>query len=349
MDRSKNGERIGMTEPPAARPATIRTVAMRAGVSKSLVSLVLRGSPHVSPARRDAVQQAIDELGYRPNAIARQLTAQRTQTVGLLLNDLRNPWFVDCLEGITAVLDEHGYRCLLADARVDRRADEALLRGFLEMRVDGLLLAGSMPSTASITAAAAAVPTVVAAGRDIVLPRVDVIANDDRIGTTLAVEHLIELGHRRIAHLAGGHGAVARFRHDAYVDVMTAHGLADRITIEAGDMTEEGGYRAAVRLLGRPDRPTAVFAVNDISCIGAMSAAAELGLRVPQDVSMVGYDNTSLAQVRHLWLTSVDNANIEVGRRAARALLRRMADPTRPGDVQLLRPALQVRGSTAAP
>lgn len=338
-----------MSGPAGARPATIRTVAGRAGVSKSLVSLVLRGSPHVSPAKREAVRQAMDELDYRPNAIARQLTAQRTQTVGLLLNDLRNPWFVDCLEGITTVLDEHGYRCLLADARVDRRADEALLRSFLEMRVDGLVLVGSMPSTPSITAAASAVPTVVAAGRDIVLPRVDVIANDDRVGTTLAVEHLIELGHRRIAHLAGGHGAVARLRRDAYIAVMTERGLADQITVEPGDATEEGGYRAAVRLLGRPDRPTAVFAVNDISCIGAMSAVAELGLRVPQDVSMVGYDNTSLAQVRHLWLTSVDNANIEVGRRAARALLQRIAEPARAATEQLLRPTLRVRGSTAAP
>jgi DNA-binding LacI/PurR family transcriptional regulator len=337
---------MSMSEP-SARPATIRTVAEQAGVSKSLVSLVLRGSPHVSPAKREAVQQAIDELGYRPNAIARQLTTQRTQTIGLLLNDLRNPWFVECLEGITTVLDERGYRCMLADARVDRRADEALLRGFLEMRVDGLVLVGSMPSTPSNTAAAAAVPTVVAAGRDIALPRVDVIANDDRVGTTLAVEHLIELGHHRIAHLAGGHEAVARLRRDAYVDVMTAHGLADQIAVEPGDATEDGGYRAAVRLLTRPDRPTAGFAVNDISCIGAMSAAVELGLRVPQDVSMVGYDNTSLAQVRHLWLTSVDNANIEVGRRAARALLRRMSDPARPADEQLLRPTLRVRGSTA--
>ena len=206
-----------------------------------------------------------------------------------------------------------------------------------------------MPSTPSIAAAAAAVPTVVAAGRDITLPRVDVIANDDRIGTALAVEHLIELGHRRIAHLAGGHQAVARLRHDAYVDVMTAHGLADQITVETGDGTEEGGYRAAVRLLGRADRPTAVFAVNDISCVGAMSAAAELGLRVPHDVSMVGYDNTSLAQVRHLWLTSVDNANIEVGRRAGRALLSRIAEPTRPAQEQLLRPTLRVRGATAPP
>jgi DNA-binding LacI/PurR family transcriptional regulator len=328
-----------------SRPATIRTVAERAGVSKSLVSLVLRDSPHVSPAKREAVQQAMDELGYRPNAIARQLTTRRTQTIGVLLNDLRNPWFVDCLDGLTTVLNEHGYRCLLADARVDRQADQALLSGFLELRVDGLVLVGSMPSTPAITAAAAAVPTVVAAGRDVVLPRVDVVANDDRIGTTLAVEHLIGLGHRRIAHLAGTHGAVAQLRREAYRDVMTAHGL--EITVEQADMTEEGGYRAAVRLLGGAGRPTAVFAVNDISCIGAMSAAHELGLRVPQDVSMVGYDNTSLAQVRHLWLTSIDNASMEVGRRSGRALIRRMADPSLPAEEQLIRPTLRVRGSTA--
>lgn len=322
-------------------------MAERAGVSKSLVSLVLRDSPHVTPAKRAAVQRAMDELGYRPNAIARQLTARRTHTIGLLLNDLRNPWFVDCIEGLTTVLNEHGYRCLLADARVDQGADEALLRGFLEMRVDGLVLVGSMPSTPAITEAAATVATVVAAGRDIVLPRVDVVANDDRIGTTLAVEHLIELGHRRIAHLAGAHRAVADLRREAYRSTMAAHGLVDEITIEQCDLTEEGGYRAGVRLFGRADRPTAVVAVNDISCIGAMSAAQELGLRVPQDVSMVGYDNTALAQVRHLWLTSVDNASTEVGRRAAHALVRRMADPTLPADEQLIRPTLRVRGSTA--
>ena len=184
-------------------------------MSKSLVSLVLRGSPHVSPAKRAAVQQAMDELGYRPNAIARQLTEQRTHMIGVLLNDLRNPWFVDCLEGLTSVLHEHGTCALLADGPVgpaDRRIAAA---GFLEMRVDGLVLVGAMSSTPAIAEAAATVPTVVAAGRDIVLPRVDVIANDDWIGTALAVEHLIGLGHRRIAHLAGTLGAVAELRRQA--------------------------------------------------------------------------------------------------------------------------------------
>jgi len=299
-------------------------------VSKSLVSLVLRGSPNVSDSKRQAVQRAIDELGYRPNAIARQLTARRTTTVGVLLNDLRNPWFVDCLDGLTAVLHEHGLRALLADGRMDRRTDDTLLRGFLELRVDGLVLVGSMASSPMIEEAASTVPTVVAAGRDIALPMVDVVANDDWVGTGLAVDHLIGLGHRRIAHLAGSFGAVADLRLHSYRQTMAAHGLADGELVETCDMTEEGGFRGAVRLLGRPDRPTAIFAVNDITCVGAMSAALELGLRVPHDVSLVGYDNTSLAQIRHLWLTSVDNASLEVGRRSARALVRRIADPAGP-------------------
>jgi DNA-binding LacI/PurR family transcriptional regulator len=324
-------------------------VADRAGVSKSLVSLVLRGSPKVSAEKRKAVQHAIDELGYRPNAIARQLTERRTNMVGVLLNDLRNPWFVDCLDGLTSVLHAQGLRTLLADGRLDRSKDDALLQGFLELRVDGLILVGSMASSPTIVEAAAAVPTVVAASRDITLPQIDVVANDDWIGTQLAVEHLIGLGHTRIAHLAGLMGAVAELRRRSYLDTMQQHGLAAELVIEGSDMTEEGGYRAAVRLLSRPNRPTAIFAVNDITCVGAMSAAQELGLHVPNDVSLVGYDNTSLAQIRHLWLTSVDNASAEVGQLAADALLRRIIDPTAPATEQLLPPSLKIRGSTAPP
>ncbi|MET0863252.1 MAG: LacI family DNA-binding transcriptional regulator [Nakamurella sp.] len=337
------------THSPLPRPATIRTVADRAGVSKSLVSLVLRGSPKVSAEKRKAVQDAIDELGYRPNAIARQLTERRTNMVGVLLNDLRNPWFVDCLDGLTGVLHAAGLRTVLADGRLDRSTDDALLQGFLELRVDGLVLVGAMASSPTIVEAATAVPTVVAASRDISLPHVDVVANDDWVGTGLAMQHLIGLGHTRIAHLAGSLGAVADLRRRSYLDTMRRSGLAEEQVIESSDMTEEGGYRAAIRLLTRPTRPTAIFAVNDITCVGAMSAAQELGLRVPLDVSLVGYDNTSLAQIRHLWLTSVDNASAEVGQIAASSLLRRIADPTAAATEKLLRPSLKIRGSTAAP
>jgi DNA-binding LacI/PurR family transcriptional regulator len=130
---------------------------------------------------------------------------------------------------------------------------------------------------------------------------------------------------------------------------MRRHGLADLAAVEPGDMTEEGGYRATVRLLSRPDRPTAVLAVNDITAVGVLSAADELGLRVPRDLSVVGYDDTSIARLRHVWLTTVDNAGHEVGRRAARCLLDRFGDPAAPGREQLVTPALEIRGTTAAP
>jgi len=329
------------------KPPTIRDVAERAGVSKSLVSLVLRGAPQVSAGRRADVLAAIEELGYRPNGSARSLTERRTRTVGVLLNDLRNPWFVDLLEGLNSRLHERGLRMLLGDGRLDRRVDEALTQAFLEMRVDGLVLVGTQPESAAITEAAGILPTVVAGSRDPALSNVDVVANDDSRGTELAVDHLVSLGHRRIAHIAGSLGTVAALRGQGYLDTMRGHGLTGRI--EACDMTEYGGYRAAVRLLSASadERPTAIFAVNDIAGVGALSAADELGIAVPERLSVVGYDNTYLAQLRHLSLTSVDNASYEVGRQAAKALLARMAEPGRPASVELIQPTLRVRGSSA--
>ncbi|MGW5698650.1 LacI family DNA-binding transcriptional regulator, partial [Streptomyces asiaticus] len=171
---------------------------------------------------------------------------------------------------------------------------------------------------------------------------------DDELGARLATEHLIGLGHRHIAHIAG-QGVVGELRRRGFEAVMREHGLSGSATVEQGDLTEEGGYRATVRLLGAPHRPTAVFAFNDMAGVGALSAAEELGLRVPGDLSLVGYDNTYLARLRHLWLTTVDNAGHDIGRRAARRLLDRIADPARPGEVALTAPVLEVRGTTAPP
>jgi len=162
-----------------------------------------------------------------------------------------------------------------------------------------------------------------------ILPHVDVLANDNHLGGTLAVRHLLEFGHRRIAHLSGLPSAAGRLRLRAYQDTMRAAGLGEQVLIETGDMTEEGGYRAAVRLLSRPGRPTAIFAANDLSCIGALSAATALGVQVPGELSLVGFGNSSLARLRALWLTSVDGAAYAMGEKAARMLLARMEHPRR--------------------
>jgi DNA-binding LacI/PurR family transcriptional regulator len=330
------------------KPPTIRDVAERAGVSKSLVSLVLRGSEQVRPEKREAVLRAVRELGYRPNAAARSLSEQRTRTVGVLLNDLRNPWFVDLLDGLNSLLRDNGLHMLLADARLNRRTGDDLAGPFLDLGVDGLVAVGTLPDPAVLGTIAERMPVVVAGAREPVLPGVDVCAGDDERGARLVTEHLIGLGHRRIAHIAG-YGAVGELRRRSFEATMRAHGLADGARVESGDMTEEGGYRAAVRLLGRPDRPTALLAVNDITSVGALSAAEELGLRVPMDVSVTGYDNTSIARLRHVWLTTVDTAPHEVGRRAARCLLDRFETPGGAGRVHLAAPTLKIRGTTAAP
>ncbi|MFJ1968102.1 LacI family DNA-binding transcriptional regulator [Streptomyces sp. NPDC087903] len=330
------------------RAPTIRDVADHAGVSKSLVSLVLRGSGQVRPEKREAVLRAVRELGYRPNTAARSLSEQRTRTVGVLLHDLRNPWYVDLLDGLNPLLHDHGLHMLLADARLNRRTGQDPAGPFLDLRVDGLVVVGTLPDPAALDAVAERVPVVVAGAREPVPSGVDVVAGDDEHGTRLVTEHLIGLGHSRIAHLAG-FGAVGELRRRSFEATMRAHGLADEAVVEPGDMTEEGGHRGTVRLLGRPRRPTAVLAVNDIAAVGALSAAEELGLRVPHDLSVTGYDNTSISRLRHLWLTTVDNAGHEVGRRAARCLLARFDAPRGAGRVHLTAPTLEIRGTTARP
>jgi len=336
-----------------ARP-TIRDVAERAGVSKSLVSLVLRGSPNVSPDRRAAVDRAIAELGYRPNAAARTLREGRSRAIGVLLNDVRHPWFFDLLDGLISVLEtERRHLVLSGGGRLDRRMDDSVLRGFLELEVDGFILAGTQANSPVIGEIAGAVPTITVGWRDIDLPRVDTVANDDLAGAALATRHLIELGHRKIAHISGRvsgtSNVVGKLRQQGYEDTMRARGLAEHIRVEPGDFTEDAGYRATVRLLSGGQPPTAIFAVDDLTCLGAQSAASEMNVDVPGRLSLVGYDNSYLARLRSIWLTSIDSAGFDAGQLAARTLLARVADPARPAETHLLTPTLQVRGSTAPP
>lgn len=339
--------------PPAPGRPTIHTVAARAGVSKSLVSLVLRGSPKVSPDRRAAVERAIAELGYRPNVAARDLRQRRGRTVGVLLNDVRHPWFLDLLDGLTEALAAQGRQLLLNSGRLDRVRDDAVPRTLVDVGVDGLVLLGTQAASAALTEVAQAVPTVAVGWRDLDLPRVDTVGNDDLAGGALATRHLVELGHRRIAHIAGhvpgSADTVGALRRRGYEDTMREHSLARHIRVEIGDHTDDGGYRAAVRLLRAPDPPTAIFAVDDLTCLGAQAAAAELGVAVPGRLSLVGYDNTQLARLRSIWLTSVDSGGAEVGRLAAETLAARIDDPARPAQLHLVAPGLRVRGSSGPP
>ena len=336
-----------------AKP-TIRDVAEHAGVSKSLVSLVLRGSPKVSADRRSAVERSMTELGYRPNSAARTLREGRSRAVGVLLNDVRHPWFIDLLDGLVPALEAGGRHLVLSGGgRLGRTMNESALRAFLQLDADGFILAGTQANSPVIAEIASAIPTVTVGWPDVELPRVDTVGGDDLAGARLATRHLIELGHRRVAHISGRvsgtSNVVARLRQRGYEDTMREHGLGDQVRVEPGDFTEEAGYRATVRLLSGPQPPTAIFAVDDLTGLGAQSAAAEMHVPVPGQLSLVGYDNSYLARLRSIALTSIDSHGSDAGAVAARTLLARVADPGRPAEVHLLTPTLEVRGSTAPP
>lgn len=335
-------------EPPSAagvRSPTIYDVAARAGVSKSLVSLVLQGSPRVSAERRAAVEQAMEELSYRPSRVAAALAGSRTRTVGVLLDDYRNLWFVELLAGLQEQLSALGFRVAVESATSNAHVDRSPLEGFLSLRVSGIVIATEPTEAMTGTGD---VPLVVAGTRQIRLPGADVVANDDRAGGRLATEHLLGLGHRGIAHLSATGGAAAA-RAQGYADAMCSAGLEPVTVGAATGTTEVDGYQVATRLLA--DRPgtTALFAANDTMALGAAAAARDADLQIPQDLSLMGYDNSALASAQLLRLTTVDGRSHEVGAEAARRLLARGERPAEATRVSLVEPRLVLRASTAPP
>ncbi|MFI7616232.1 LacI family DNA-binding transcriptional regulator [Nonomuraea terrae] len=326
---------------PRPRP-TIRNVAERAGVSKSLVSLVLRGSPHVSEHRRQAVLQAARELGYRPNAVARSLVEGRTHLVGALVADLHNPFYAEFLDGLQESLHGDGLRMLIGNSQWDPAFEDEAVEAFLELRVDGLVLLGIAPTSETLVEATSYTPAVVVGERDIQLDGVDIVVDDDQLGARMAIDHLVELGHKRIAHIESRRAS----RCEGYLVAMRRHALAPYIMVEAAESDEDGGRAAATALLTRDPRPTAIFAANDVVALGVLSAASELGLRVPEDLSVVGYDNTHLSASHHISLTSVDQPRRAMGRSAAALLSDRIGDPGKAARLREIRPELVVRRST---
>ena len=342
-------------EPPASpRRVTIVDVARHAQVSTTAVSKVLRNAYGASPAMQAKVRRAIDELGYRPLAAARGLRG-RTYTIGVMLPDIRNPFFPEILDGITGCLDDTDYQVLLGPGCNGEKEEGRVTEAMIDRGMDGLVLIAPVSPRTHLERVASAVPTVVV-GRHGTSPVYDNVGDDDVAGATLVVRHLADLGHRRIAHIEHHETDPVRIaempnaqRADGYRRAMRDLGLEAEIDIVSTSYTQRGGYEGARRLLARPVRPTAVFAGADIVAMGVLEAVAEAGLSVPEDLSVAGYDNTTFAAFAPISLTSVDQAGHEIGRNATRLLLERIAD-RRKTSVQIrLSPTLVPRRTTAPP
>lgn len=334
------------TEEVTDKRPTIIDVAEAAGVSKSTVSLVLRGSERVSEGTAELVLAHAARLGYRYHAAAATLSAGKSRLVGVLISDMHNPFYAELTEGIDALLTDLGYRMLIKIGKSQPERELEAIDSFLDLRVDGLVLAGPVAPIRLLTAAVESSPTVIAA-RSTFSRSLDSVVNDDETGAELVVEHLVQLGHRRIAHIDGGVGGGSDQRRKGYKDAMSTRGLAGSIFIADGDYTEAGGasgMRQILELLPRP--PSAVFAANDLSAVGAIQVLDEHGLKVPGDVSVAGYDNTALAGLRRIGLTTVDQPRYEIGMESVRLLFQRINEGRSRSRRLVLTPKLVQRRTT---
>jgi LacI family transcriptional regulator len=336
------------------RRVTIVDVARHARVSTTAVSKVLNNAYGASPAMREKVRKAIDELGYRPYAAARGLRGQ-TYTIGVMLPNIRNPFFPDILDGITDWLGDSDYQVLLGPGCNGEEAEARVTQAMIDRGMDGMILIAPVSPRSHLEHVASLVPTVVV-GRHGHSTVYDTVADDDFAGAGLIVEHLASLGHRRIAHiehlekdptlLAEMPNAI---RADGYRHAMRAQGLGDEIDVVSTSYTQEGGYLGAQQLLARPQRPTAIFAGADIVAMGVLEALAEAGVKVPRHISVAGYDNTTFAAFGPISITSVDQAGHQIGANAARLLIDRISDRSRRTTQVRLSPTLVPRRSTGAP
>lgn len=344
----------GSVERTARQPtngqATIVDVAKLAGLSKSTVSNVIRGAAYVAPETRQRVLEAIEELGYRRNAAARSLVRRRTEVLGVMAGDFNNPFHPEMAALIEREAAARGHTMLLAATGGDPRVETARVQVLLEHRVSALIVLGFSGARETLRQVQSGPPAVFVGFQS---PHGASVSVNEQVGASLAVTHLVNRGHRRIGYVSTTLEAEARVdlaRLEGYRRVLTEHGIAidDDLILRVGPYTGERDVRSLVQeYLGRSERPTAIFAASDYTGLEVIDCADELSIDIPDELSLVGFDDIAFARMTRISLTTVAQPLPELARRGVEAAI--AANEGKPTSAVLLTPRLVVRTSTGPP
>ena len=324
------------------RRPTLEDVAASAGVSRALVSIVMRDAPGASDETRERVRRTADEIGYRPDPRARRLRQLRTKLLGVTFA-AGQEFHADLLDGVYVAAEKSGYDVVLSAVTAHR--DEArAVRTLIDDRCEGVILIGAEMPARDIDALAVRVPVVALARR---VRGVDAVRSDDVAGAVMGCDHLLALGHRDVVYLDGGRAPGAAERRRGYLKTVRAAGLPGATL--PGGLTERDGAAAASAMLAERSLPTAVFAFNDRCALGVMDVVLRAGLSVPQDISVLGFDDSPLASLSHIDLTTIRQDTAGLANAAVQRLACRLdGDPTNGDIIDLtLEPTLVVRGTTS--
>lgn len=328
--------------------ATIREVAEQAGVSYATVSHVINNTRLVSQETRERVLTAMAALDYRPNALARSLRQGKTNTLGLVLPDSANPFFAEISRSIEDEAFRKGYSVFLCNTELDTERELFYVDVLSKKQVDGIIFVAAGDQADSLDFLVQRNMPVVMIDRDVPNVQVDAVLSDNQLGGYLATRHLLELGHTRIACIAGTSSITpSAERLIGYRRALEEAGLPyDEKLIVRGDYHAQSGLELTHFILKMDSRPTAIFALNDLMALGALRAAAEAGYSVPRDLAVVGYDDLELAHFTNPPLTTIAQPKKEIGAQAVSLLVERISHKSRPPSRVVLPPELIVRRST---
>lgn len=332
---------------PVNHPVTVQTVADLAGVSVSTVSRILNGTAKVSQGKRKSVEEAIRRLGFRPNQIARSLAGGRSMTVGVLTQYIDSPFYGPGIRGIEEVLSGAGYIPIFTSGFWDIRQERKRLQSLMERRVDGLIILTSRLPDEELLKLASQLPVVVT-GRGIKCPNLHCLDFDNVAAGRTAAEYLVNLGHHELAVISGPNDhkdSDERLKGICLAVEAKNYAINDSLVI-AGDYNEQGGYRAMSQIMSRGLSFSAIIALNDQMAIGAMSALQQAGLRVPDDVSVVGIDDVAHSAFTSPPLTSISLPMHSLGQRAAAILLDVFTGYSQGVRRELLEHSITIRAST---